>query len=137
MNGGEHYSLLHMLAMKFLVQCATNSSFERNWSVYKYVHSTIHNKLLADRAEKLVYMYWNEKILSHIEDGGYEESMAAWTCDCCSHDEVNFNVGRRQCTNVEIEQNLALQIEDWDEQIDKQWKDVEAHMGNHENATQD
>ena len=30
-----------------------------------------------DRAEKLVYMYCNEKILSAIEDGAYEESMLA------------------------------------------------------------
>ena len=63
--------------------------------------------------------------------------MLAWTYDCCSNDEVNFNVGRTQCTNVEIEQNFALQIEDWDEQIHKQWKDVEAHMGNHQDAIKD
>ena len=82
-------------------------------------------------------MYCNEKILLAIEDGAYKESMPAWTYDYCLDDEVNFNVGRTQCANVEIEQNLALQIEDWDEQIHKEWKDVDAHMGNHEDATQD
>ena len=67
MNGGEYYSLLRTNAMNILGQCAANSSSERNWSMYKYVHSTIRNRLLADRAEKLVYMFCNEKILQHIE----------------------------------------------------------------------
>ena len=63
MNGGEHYALLRNLAMRVLSQCSSNSGSERNWSIYKYIHSTIRNQLLADRADKLVYMYCNEKIL--------------------------------------------------------------------------
>ena len=48
MNGGEHYSLLRLLAIKVLAQCAANSSSKRNWSMYKYIHSTICNKLLVN-----------------------------------------------------------------------------------------
>ena len=81
MNGGEHYALLRNLAMKVLAQCAANSSSERNWSMYKYIHSTIRNRLLADRAEKLVYMFCNENKFSHIEINGYEESMPPWVYD--------------------------------------------------------
>ena len=57
MNGGDHYALLQNLAMKILSQCSANSSLERNWSMYKYVCSTIHNPLLIYRVDKLVYMY--------------------------------------------------------------------------------
>ena len=82
MNGVEHYVLLHNLAMKVLAQCAANSSSERNWSMYKYVHSTTRNRLLADRAEKLVYMFCSEKILSHIESNDYEEGLPTWVYSC-------------------------------------------------------
>ena len=92
-----------VLAMKVLVQCATNSSSERNWSMYKYVHSTIRNRLLADRAKKLVYMYCNEKILSHIESNDYEEGMPTWIYDCQEDDDCDFNVGSPRCTTADIE----------------------------------
>ena len=118
MNGGEHYALLRQLAMKILAQCAANSSSERNWSMYKYIHSTVRNRLLADRAEKLVYMYCNEKILSHIESNGYEENMPAWIYECQADDECDFNVGVPQCTTAEIEQNLMIETDGADEQLD-------------------
>ena len=106
--------------------------------MYKYIHSTICNRILPGQAKKLVYMFCNEKILSHIEEGGYKESMPSWTYDYCPYDEANFNIGITQCTNVEIEQNLTLEIEYWDEQIHKQWKDVEQHTGDHQDdVTQD
>ena len=84
MNGGDHYTLLQNLAMKILSQCFANSSLERNWIMYKYVHSTICNWLLTDRADKLVYMYCNEKILGCIESPDYEEDMPVWMYDCQS-----------------------------------------------------
>ena len=59
MNGGDHYALLQNLAMKILSQCSANSSSERNWSMYKYVHGTICNQLLTNSADTLVYMYCN------------------------------------------------------------------------------
>ena len=61
MNGGEHYALLQNLAMNILSQTSSNSSSERNWSMYKYIHGTTRNCLLTDRADKLVYMYYNER----------------------------------------------------------------------------
>lgn len=106
MNSGEYYSLLCSLSMKILEQCAANSSSERNWSMYKYVHSTVRNRLLVDRAEKLVYMFCNEKILQHIQSQGYEEEMSQWTYDCTTQDGEEFYVGPPQCTAEEIEQNL-------------------------------
>ena len=56
MNGGEHYALLRNLAMKVLAQCAANSSSERNWSMYKYVHNTIRNRLLAESQETSIHV---------------------------------------------------------------------------------
>ena len=82
MNATESCPTLRPIAIKILAQCALNSSSERNWSMYKYVHSTICNRLLADRAEKLVYMYCNEKILNILENEDYEEGMPIWMYNC-------------------------------------------------------
>ena len=51
LNGGSA-STLRQMAIRILAQCASNSSSKRNWSTYKYVHSTIKNRLLSARAEK-------------------------------------------------------------------------------------
>lgn len=51
MNGDEYYNLLWNLAMNFLDLCASNYSSERNWSKDKYVHITIRNHILVERAK--------------------------------------------------------------------------------------
>ena len=87
MNAGDTCVHLRPLAMRLLAQCASNSSSERNWSTYKFVHSTVRNQLFCDRANKLVYMYCNERILSCIESEYYEENMHVWMYDCtCGND---------------------------------------------------
>ena len=39
---------------------------ERNWSTYKFIHSKLRNRLVNDCAEKLVYIYWNIRILREL-----------------------------------------------------------------------
>ena len=45
---------------------ATSATSERNWSTYKFIHSKLQNRLINDRAEKLVYIYWNLQILREL-----------------------------------------------------------------------
>jgi hypothetical protein len=42
--------------------CST-SSCKRNWSMYSFVHSKSRNRLGIDKAEALVYIYTNSKLL--------------------------------------------------------------------------
>ena len=89
MHAADSCPTLRPLAMKILAQCASNSSFEHNWSTYKYVHSTIRNFLLVDRANKLVYMYSNENILNVLESDDYEEGIPIQMHNCTeSNDEI-------------------------------------------------
>lgn len=119
MNGGEHYALLRGLAMKVLSQCSSNSGSERNWSMYKYIHSTTRNRLLADRADKLVYMYCNEKILRHIESEEYEEDMPRWMYDCDDAVDENFDVGPVTCTSIELDDNLDVDLNELNQACDR------------------
>lgn len=109
LNGGSAPTLRQM-AIRILAQCASNSSSERNWSTYKYVHSTIRNRLLSARAEKLVYMYCNEKIIQHIESDAYSEAMPKWSYDIGdgeTNDDTVTNDDQGYAVSLEeIEENL-------------------------------
>jgi len=48
-----------------LSQVVNTSSTERCWSTYNVIHSVKRNNLNLDRAERLVYVHWNFRLLSH------------------------------------------------------------------------
>ena len=57
------YSLLNSVAIKVLSISATSAASERNWSTYNFIHFKLRNRMVIDWAEKLVYIYWNIRIL--------------------------------------------------------------------------
>ena len=50
--------------MKLLGQPSSSSCCERNWSTYSFIHSVRRNKILPSRAEDLVYVHNNLRLLS-------------------------------------------------------------------------
>jgi hypothetical protein len=65
---GSPAKTLHKLAVKVLSQVINTSSVERCWSTYSFIHSVKRNNLNADRAESLVYVHYNLRLLSHYCD---------------------------------------------------------------------
>ncbi len=63
----SRYPLLSSVAIKVLSIPATSAASERNWSTYNFIHSKLRNRMVIDRAEKLVYIYWNIRILRKLE----------------------------------------------------------------------
>jgi hypothetical protein len=59
---------LHKLAVKVLSQVVNTSFAERCWSTYSFIHSVKRNNLNADRAESLVYVHYNLRLLLHYCD---------------------------------------------------------------------
>jgi hypothetical protein len=55
-------ALLKIAKHILLLTCST-SSCERNWSIYSFVHSKSRNRLRVNKAEALVYIYTNSKLL--------------------------------------------------------------------------
>ncbi len=47
---------------------ATSAASERNWSTFGFIHNKLHNRMLNQRVEKCVYLYWNMKILRGIKE---------------------------------------------------------------------
>ena len=56
--------LLAPIAKRILVQTVSTSSCERNWSSYSFVHDRKRNRLLPKRADDLVFVYTNSRLLA-------------------------------------------------------------------------
>ncbi|KAF3666416.1 Transducin family protein / WD-40 repeat family protein isoform 2 [Capsicum annuum] len=63
-NHGVSTPLLQQLAYKLLTQPASSSYCERNWSTYSMIHNIKRNKLATSRAEDLVFVHYNLRLLS-------------------------------------------------------------------------
>ncbi len=63
MGGGA--KALQIIARRILGQVCSASACERNWSMYSYVHNKVRNRLKHERAEDLVYIYTNSRLLRH------------------------------------------------------------------------
>ncbi|XP_057550448.1 uncharacterized protein LOC130828480 [Amaranthus tricolor] len=61
---GSQVPMLQALAFKLLGQPSSSSCCERNWSTYKFIHSCTRNKLAPKRAQDLVYIHNNLRLLS-------------------------------------------------------------------------
>jgi hypothetical protein len=72
---GSFAKNLQKLAVKVLSQVVNTSSAERCWSTYSFIHNVKRNNLNADRAESLVYVHYNLRLLSHYCDVGGESAL--------------------------------------------------------------
>lgn len=96
---------LYSLAIRVLSQGVNTSSAERCWSTYSYIHSAKRNRLNNDRAEKLVFVHYNHRLLSRYRDD--YESFKNWDI----YDE-EANTGEAFETMEEREQVVLSDSED-------------------------
>ena len=62
---GSEAKALQTIVRRILTQVCSISSYERNWSTYLFVHNKVCNRLQPSRAEDLVYIYTNSRLLRH------------------------------------------------------------------------
>ncbi|XP_057758219.1 uncharacterized protein LOC130978140 [Arachis stenosperma] len=62
-HGGKA-KFLQPIALRLLGQPSSSSCCERNWSTYSFIHSLKRNKLKLKRAENLVFVHTNLRLLS-------------------------------------------------------------------------
>ena len=77
-NYGSSAPLLQKLALKLLVQPSSSSCCERNWSTYSFIHSKRRNKLNPSRAEDLVYVHTNLRLLSRRSEDYKQGASKMW-----------------------------------------------------------
>ena len=69
---------LQKVALKVHSQPTVASSCERNWSTYTFIHSVSRNRLLPDRAEKLVSVHSNVRLMRKLTAVDYADSFPSW-----------------------------------------------------------
>ncbi|KAK2656745.1 hypothetical protein Ddye_009797 [Dipteronia dyeriana] len=66
---------LQSIALKLLQQPCSSSCCERNWSTYNFIHSLRRNKMTPQRAEDLVFVHNNLRLLSR-KSPSYNEGVS-------------------------------------------------------------
>ncbi|XP_056692238.1 uncharacterized protein [Spinacia oleracea] len=77
-NFGAQTPLLQSLAFKVLGQPTSSSCSERNWSTYAFIHSLRRNKLNPSRAQDLVFIHNNLRLLSRNSEEYAELYTKMW-----------------------------------------------------------
>ncbi|CAH9068878.1 unnamed protein product, partial [Cuscuta europaea] len=75
---GSGAQLLQKLAFKVLGQPSSSSCCERNWSTYSFIHSLRRNKLNPKRAEDLVFIHNNLRLLSRNSAQYEDDNTKMW-----------------------------------------------------------
>ncbi|KAF1862564.1 hypothetical protein Lal_00014104 [Lupinus albus] len=75
---GSSTPLLQKLALKLLVQPCSSSCCERNWNTYLFIHSAKRNKLKPKRAEDLVCVHINLRLLYRKSEEYKQRDTKMW-----------------------------------------------------------
>lgn len=78
---GSETPELAEVAKKVLSQPVSSSSAERNWSTYSYIHSVKRNRLNNARADKLVFIHSNIRLLSRFSKSYTSGPYKYWDID--------------------------------------------------------
>ncbi|KAK9995074.1 hypothetical protein SO802_024777 [Lithocarpus litseifolius] len=103
---GSAFPTLKTLALKLLGQPCSSSCAERNWSTYKFIHSLKRNKMAPARAEDLVYVHSNLRLLSRRNEEYVNTATKMWDIAGDSWNESDINGG------AGILENAALTLDE-------------------------
>ncbi|KAL8146533.1 hypothetical protein AgCh_004313 [Apium graveolens] len=78
---GAETPQLSEIAIKILSQPISSSSAERVWSTYSYIHNIKRNRLTSVRADKLVYIHTNIRLISRFTSSYKEGPYRKWDID--------------------------------------------------------
>lgn len=105
---------LQKVAIRVLSQGSSACCCERNWSTYKFIHSSVRNRLDPARAEKLVYVHTNMRLLDRIQAVDYEQDYPAWPSSDSEGEEDAEEGGTPPDAWVDEESDDALESSEGD-----------------------
>ena len=75
---GTSAAMLQSIELKLSGQPCSSSCCERNWSTYNFIHFMKRNKLTSQRAEDLVYVHNNLRLMSRRSSNYNEDESKLW-----------------------------------------------------------
>lgn len=83
-NAGFEVPTLAAIAQRVTALVSSAGACERAWSAYDYVHNRKRNRLQASRANDLVFVFTNARL---IQKFGQPEKFPEWVTEIASDDE--------------------------------------------------
>ncbi|KAH0662039.1 hypothetical protein KY284_026970 [Solanum tuberosum] len=124
-NHGVSAPLLQQLAYKLLTQPASSSCCERNWSTYSLIHNIKRNKLATSRAEDLVFVHYNLRLLSRKKEKYINGSSKYWDVggdqfdiDETTNDLTELSIDEPQIEGVIFEEEFE-DLEEVEEDVEE------------------
>ncbi|KAK3228260.1 hypothetical protein Dsin_008122 [Dipteronia sinensis] len=90
-NHGASTPTLQSMALKLLGQPCSSSCCERNWSTYNFIHSMKRNKITPQRAEDLIFVHNNLRLLSRRSQTYNESVSHLWDVGGVGFDSMDMD----------------------------------------------
>ncbi|KAL1215191.1 hypothetical protein V5N11_016959 [Cardamine amara subsp. amara] len=102
---GSSAPKLQALAFKLFGQPSSSSCCERNWSTYKFIHSATRNKIVPQRAEDLVFVHTNLRLLSTKSYAYKEGPNKIWDVGGDNFDSLGeIDIGRLEFDDLSLDE---------------------------------
>ena len=96
---------LQTIALKLLGHPSSSSCCERNWSTYNFIHSIKRNKITPERAEDLVFVHSNLRLLSRKRPEYKEGETHMWDVGGDPFDSMDLeNAGVLEIANLSLDE---------------------------------
>ena len=105
---------LQKVAMDILSLVAGACSCERNWSAFDFIHSKKRNKLSPAKAEELVYVFSNLRLLRRVTDANATELFYEWQSEGAAATAQGGTTATMQQSNeglCDTESDLSEEVE--------------------------
>ncbi|XP_050378270.1 uncharacterized protein LOC126795478 [Argentina anserina] len=104
-NYGASTPLLQSLAFKLLNQPCSSSCCERNWSTYSFIYGLKRNKLQPQRAQDLVYVHTNLRLLARRDPSYKKDLDSMWDIAGDGHESMlSGNVDMLQLVTLSLDE---------------------------------
>ncbi|KAK3183091.1 hypothetical protein Dsin_030377 [Dipteronia sinensis] len=104
-NHGASTPTLQSMALKLLGQPCPSSCCERNWRTYNFIHSVKRNKITPQRAEDLVFVHNNLRLLSRRSQTYNEGVSHLWDVRGDGFDSMDMeNAGILKIANLSLDE---------------------------------
>ena len=83
-HAGYEVPVLARIGQRVTSLVSSAGACERNWSTYDFIHSKKRNRLHPDRANDLVYVFTNSRLIHRFKE---PEKFAEWVQEIASDDD--------------------------------------------------
>ncbi|KAK2648223.1 hypothetical protein Ddye_015712 [Dipteronia dyeriana] len=102
---GSSIKTLQAIALKLLGQPCSSSCCELNWSTYNFIHSMRRNKIAPQRAEDLVFVHTNLRLLSRRTPSYNEGVSQLWDVGGDGYDSMEMeNAGMLEISDFSLDE---------------------------------